>query len=157
LKTPTLLTVLRENRTLFVILSIGLLLVELEIFAVAVMKSGRKSWLQVYDRKGSLIHESSGQRLSDFNKYYFEKTFGPLSDYEVKLVTRDVPFPVSGLVRGGPGAAHRRRAAVRVHAPARTCPWSTARRCVMPTHRPGTHSDGDGAKWKPAGAAGSAD
>jgi len=68
-------------------------LVELEIFALAVMKSGRKSWLQVIDANGNVIHETDGKNLSDFNKYYFEKTFGPFEQYHVKLATKDFPFP----------------------------------------------------------------
>jgi hypothetical protein len=67
--------------------------VELEIFAIAVMKSGRKSLMQVIDNRGNIIHEADGDNLSQFNKYYFEKTFGPLEQYEVKLITKDKPFP----------------------------------------------------------------
>ena len=57
------------------------------------IKSGRKSWLQVIDTNGSVIHEADGKNLSDFNKYYFEKTFGPFEQYEVRLVTKEIPFP----------------------------------------------------------------
>lgn len=84
---------IQEHKTLFIILIVGLFLLELEIFALAAMKSGRKSWLQVIDANGNIIHETSGRNLSEFNKYYFEKTFGPLENYEVRLQTRDVPFP----------------------------------------------------------------
>jgi len=87
------MALLRENRMLFVIILVVLFLIELEIFAVAAMKSGRKSWLQVFDAKGNVIHETDGQNLSEFNKYYFEKTFGPFEQYQVKIVTRDRPFP----------------------------------------------------------------
>ena len=87
------MALLRENRMLFIIILVVLFLIELEIFAVAVMKSGRKSWLQVFDAKGNVIHEADGQNLSAFNKYYFEKTFGPFAQYQVKLVTKDRPFP----------------------------------------------------------------
>ena len=31
--------------------------------------------------------------MSDFNKYYFEKTFGPLVNYKIKTANEDVPFP----------------------------------------------------------------
>ncbi|OQX19726.1 MAG: hypothetical protein BWK80_36520 [Desulfobacteraceae bacterium IS3] len=71
----------------------ALFLIELEIFAVAAMKSGRDYKLQFFNDKGNLIHEADGKSLSDFNKYYFEKTFGPTEQYEVKLVTEDKPFP----------------------------------------------------------------
>lgn len=82
-----------ENKSVFIIIAVALFLIELEIFAVAAMKSGREYKLQVLDAKGNLIHETDGKSLSDFNKYYFEKTFGPFEQYEVKLVTKDVPFP----------------------------------------------------------------
>lgn len=84
---------MKEHKTFFIIVSVVLFLLEIEIFAVAAMKSGRKSWLQVLDAHGNVIHETDGQNLSDFNKYYFEKTFGPFEQYHVQLKTRDRPFP----------------------------------------------------------------
>lgn len=85
--------IVRENKTVFIIIAVALFLIELEIFAVAVMKSGRKSWLQVLDQEGNVIHETSGRSLSDFNKYYFEKTFGPFENYKVRLQREEEPFP----------------------------------------------------------------
>lgn len=84
---------LREHKALFILIAVGIFLVELEIFAFAAMKSGRKSRLQVMDHSGKVIYETSGTDLSSFNKYYFEKTFGPFDQYAVNLVTEDVPFP----------------------------------------------------------------
>lgn len=84
---------IHEHKALFVIIIVGLFLLELEIFALAAMKSGHKSWLQVIDANGNVIHETSGKNLSEFNKYYFEKTFGPFENYQVRLKTRDEPFP----------------------------------------------------------------
>ncbi|MGD9211400.1 MAG: hypothetical protein PVI90_11515, partial [Desulfobacteraceae bacterium] len=84
---------IQEHKTLLIIVMIGLFLLELEIFALAVMKSGRKSWLQVLDKNGNVIHETDGRQLSDFNKYYFEKTFGPFENYQVRLQTENIPFP----------------------------------------------------------------
>jgi hypothetical protein len=92
-KTTRISQLIQENRTLFIIIIVGLFLLELEIFALAAMKSGRKSWLQVIDDSGNVIHETSGKNLSEFNKYYFEKTFGPFENYQVRLQTRDNPFP----------------------------------------------------------------
>ncbi len=82
-----------EHKTLLIIVLVGLFLIELEIFALAVMKSGRKARLQILDAAGNVIHETDGQNLSQFDKYYFEKTFGPLENYKVRLQTRQVPFP----------------------------------------------------------------
>ena len=93
LKQKKIATLIRENKTLFIIIAVVLFLVELEIFALAAMKSGRKSWLQVIDANGNVIHETDGKNLSDFNKYYFEKTFGPFEQYHVKLETKQFPFP----------------------------------------------------------------
>lgn len=92
-KTKQISNLIQENKTLFIIIIVGLFLLELEIFALAAMKSGRKSWLQVIDANGNVIHETSGKNLSEFNKYYFEKTFGPFENYEVQLQTRENPFP----------------------------------------------------------------
>jgi len=92
-KTSRVSNLIQENKTLFIIIIVGLFLLELEIFALAAMKSGRKSWLQVIDANGNVIHETSGKNLSEFNKYYFEKTFGPFENYDVRLKTRDNPFP----------------------------------------------------------------
>ncbi len=86
-------SLLIENKTVFIVIAIALFLIELEIFAVAAMKSGTDSRLQILDKKGNVVHEADGKTLSDFNKYYFEKTFGPFEQYDVKLVTKDVPFP----------------------------------------------------------------
>ncbi len=86
-------SLLLENKTVFIVIAIALFLIELEIFAVAAMKSGENSRLQILDKKGNVVHETDGKTLSDFNKYYFEKTFGPFEQYDVRLVTKEVPFP----------------------------------------------------------------
>jgi len=92
-KTQNITSFMRENKTIFIIISVVLFLIELEIFALAAMKSGHKSRLQVMDDSGNIIHETDGKNLSEFNRYYFEKTFGPFKQYHVKLVTKDIPFP----------------------------------------------------------------
>ncbi len=76
-----------------IIIGISLFLTEVSILAVFARQDNRVHRLQVLDKKGNVVHETDGRTLSDFNKYYFEKTFGPLEQYDVKLVTEDVPFP----------------------------------------------------------------
>jgi hypothetical protein len=83
----------QENKTLFILLAVGLFLVELEIFAIASMGSGRKSMVQVLDQESSVIYEVKSAKLSSHEKTEFEKTFGPLSNYRVNVVTRQRPFP----------------------------------------------------------------
>lgn len=89
----TMASLFRENKTLFILIAVGIFLIELEIFAVAAINSGRKSWLEIKDQRGNIIHVSEGNNLSSFNKYYFEKTFGPLDQYQVNWVSKDEPFP----------------------------------------------------------------
>ncbi len=88
-----ILQLIRENKTVFVLIGVGLFLLELEIFAIAAMKSGREARLQVLNTRGDLIYEADGTQLTEFNKYYFEKTFGPLENHKTRLVTSVEPFP----------------------------------------------------------------
>ena len=84
---------IREKKTLLIIIAVVLFMLEMEIFAIAVIKSGPKSWLQVLNRNGNVIHETVGNSLSEFDRDYFESIFGPFEQYEVKLVTKERPFP----------------------------------------------------------------
>lgn len=83
----------QQHRTLVILVAVGLFLLEIEIFALAAMKSGRESRMQILGPKGNVIYETDGNELSRFNKYYFEKTFGPMEQYDVRMVTRNRPFP----------------------------------------------------------------
>ena len=83
----------QENKTLFIILAVGLFLVELEIFAMAAMKSGRQVMVEVQDAQNNVVYEARSSRLDAREKAEFENTFGPLSNYQVKLVTIQRPFP----------------------------------------------------------------
>lgn len=88
-----MLQIIREHKTLFVVIGVCLFLIELEIFALAAMKSGRKAVIQVLDPGGTVIYETDGSNLSQFEKYYFEQNFGPLDRYDLRFVRYDVPFP----------------------------------------------------------------
>ena len=96
-------THLQENKTLFIILAVGLFLVELEIFAMAAMKSGPDSRVQIRDHQDNLLFESSASKLDPSEKREFESMFGPLSDYQVKLVTVQRPFPFRAWFAGAVG------------------------------------------------------
>lgn len=88
-----MLQIIREHKTLFVVIGVCLFLIELEIFALAAMKSGRKAVIQVLDPSETVIYEADGSNLSQFDKYYFEQNFGPLDRYDLRFVTHEVPFP----------------------------------------------------------------
>lgn len=84
---------LNEHRTLFIAVMVGLFLLELEIFAVAVTQSGKKSVLEVRNSRDEIIYETDGSYLGAFDQESFEKTFGPIKNYEIRRVTREVLFP----------------------------------------------------------------
>ncbi|MFZ5570684.1 MAG: hypothetical protein ACOZF0_09785 [Thermodesulfobacteriota bacterium] len=84
---------IRRNSTVLIVVGVCLFLIEMEILAVAAMKSGRQSRLHILNNAGEVVYETDGNNLSSFDKYYFEKTFGPLDQYQVKLISREIPFP----------------------------------------------------------------
>ena len=88
-----IVSTIKEHRTLFIIIMVGLFLIELEIFAVAAMKSGRKSMLQISDPKGNVVLLTEGGTLSQGDKAAFERTFGSLEQYRVHIFSEQKPFP----------------------------------------------------------------
>jgi hypothetical protein len=85
---------IQEHRNLFLMLIIGLVLLEIEIFAMAVVKSGREAHLQISDDQGRVIYSVKGNHLNANQKADFERTFGLLGDHRVEVITRERPFPL---------------------------------------------------------------
>lgn len=88
-----LATLIAENKKVAICIGVALVLVELQIFAVAALKSGEAYKLKLIDNTGTVIYEADGKNLSDFNTYYFERIHGPLGSYRKQLEKREVPFP----------------------------------------------------------------
>ena len=84
---------IKEHKILLNIIIAGFFFLEIGMFAFAAMKSGRQSYMQVLDMTGDVIYEVKGATMTNFNKYYFENTFGPFENYQVRLDTRESPFP----------------------------------------------------------------
>ena len=84
---------IQEHKTLFTMVALGIFLLELEIFAMAALRSGPQTRLQILDAKGNVLYAVKGNHLDDQAREQFEKTFGPLAGYQVNLVTHDRPFP----------------------------------------------------------------
>jgi hypothetical protein len=87
------LSIIRGHRTVFVAITVVLLLIELGIFAVAALQSGEHYKLQFWDQNGDLVYETDGKNLNDFNVYQFRMTHGPVQNYKRKLVKTEIPFP----------------------------------------------------------------
>lgn len=88
-----LAALIKENKAVVIFLAVALLVLELQIFAVAALKSGEQYKLKMIDSNGNVIYETDGKNLSDFNKHYFEKVHGSLNDYQKKLEKQEIPFP----------------------------------------------------------------
>lgn len=86
-------SILAEHRLVVIVIALGLFLLEMEVLAVFSAKSGKKASLQVLNGQGQVVYETDGNHLSSFDKYYFEKTFGPFEQFETRLLTTEVPFP----------------------------------------------------------------
>ncbi|TWI71098.1 hypothetical protein LZ24_02059 [Desulfobotulus alkaliphilus] len=83
------------SRKFILLLLVFLALAEMIALAVAWNMSGKKSWLQVQNSEGAIIYETRGDTLTRFDRYYFEQNFGPLENYHTRLVTREIPFPMT--------------------------------------------------------------
>jgi hypothetical protein len=90
---PNPLSVIKGNRTVFIAVGVLLLLLELAIFAIAAVKSGEHYRLQFIDAGGNMVYETDGRNLNDFSKYHFEKTHGPLRNFQRRLAKEDIAFP----------------------------------------------------------------
>ncbi len=93
----------QEHKILFTVLIIGLLFFELQIFALAAMKSGRQARIQVVDQQNQVVYETAYANFDHYEKIQFEKTFGPLTDYKVRQVTVQRPFPFRAWFAGAIG------------------------------------------------------
>lgn len=93
MKNKTWSELIKNYKSFLVIIIIGFFLIEVEIFAFAVMKSGRQSFMQVLNDSNDVIYEVKGATMTNFNKYYFENTFGPFEEYHVRIETKETAFP----------------------------------------------------------------
>jgi hypothetical protein len=93
----------QEHKILFTVLIIGLLFFELQIFALAAMKSGRQARIQVMDQQNQVVYETAYANFDKYEKIQFEKTFGPLTDFKVRQVTVQRPFPFRAWFAGAIG------------------------------------------------------
>jgi hypothetical protein len=78
------------------ILKIGIamfLSMELIIYLVANAQSGTQSWVEVFNSKGEMVYETQGNVLTTYEKLVFQNTYGPLSNFNVRVKTRTTPFP----------------------------------------------------------------
>lgn len=93
----------QEHKIVFTVLIIGLLFFELQIFVLAAMKSGRQARIQVMDQQDQVVYETVYADFDANEKIRFEETFGPLTDFKVRQVTVQRPFPFRAWFAGAIG------------------------------------------------------
>lgn len=69
---------------------------EIQIFISAFMKSGDHSRIQIVNDRDEVIYECDENKLYQFDRYYFEKNFGPLDNYKKRRLSIENPFPFRG-------------------------------------------------------------
>lgn len=82
-----------SHKTILKIGIVMLLSMELIIYLVANSHSGSESWVEIFNSKGDKVYETRGNVLTTYEKLVFINTYGPLSDYRVRVETRSTPFP----------------------------------------------------------------
>lgn len=78
------------------ILKVGIVMfmfMELIIYLAANAHSGTQAWVEIFNAKGNKVYETKGNVLTTYEKLVFQNTYGPLSQYQVKVATRNTPFP----------------------------------------------------------------
>lgn len=82
-----------HQKTILIAAVVFLLLLELVICIAAVNHTGSKSIITIADTQGKVLYEAEGQVLSGYDKQAFEKTFGPIDQYQVSVRMDSKPFP----------------------------------------------------------------
>ena len=60
--------------------------------------SGEWSMIEVKDKLGNVVHQARGASVADLDRWYFEKSHGNLSNYDIGVTTINKPFPVRAWV-----------------------------------------------------------
>ncbi|CCK81479.1 MULTISPECIES: hypothetical protein [Desulfobacula] len=84
---------LQQHTVLLVAVVVAFFVLEFGIFVSASMRSGNQSYMQVLNDSNDVVYQVNGSTMTKFDKYYFQNIFGPLENYRVRLVTKDIPFP----------------------------------------------------------------
>ncbi|MEM5787718.1 MAG: hypothetical protein AAGU11_10390 [Syntrophobacteraceae bacterium] len=71
-----------------------LLVLEIVIYLAVLGQSGLKSRIVITDSNGVKIYESAGAALTAYEKMVFESSHGPLRDFNTRVESELVPFPM---------------------------------------------------------------
>lgn len=86
----------KNNKELLFLIAFFLFVLEFVIFINAFMQTGDHSKIQVLNNRDEVVYESDEKKLYQFDRYYFEKNFGPLENYRKRRLNIDNPFPFRG-------------------------------------------------------------
>ncbi len=83
----------RLQKIVLVVSVLLFLLLELLIYMASASHAGHKSHIIISDMQGNSVYQTTGNTLTSYEKLIFEKNFGPLTDYQLEIVTETRPFP----------------------------------------------------------------
>jgi len=84
----------RQNKKLLLLtVGISIIIIEIFIFAMFFSISNNQPIIQIIDKNNNIINKSEARTFSVFKMYLFEKKYGSLDNFRVKIERNDIAFP----------------------------------------------------------------
>jgi len=93
----------RYQKIILTVSVLAFLVLEMMIYLAAASQAGQKSRVVVTDRNGAVKYETPGTALDGYERMRFEKTFGPLENFQLQIQTESQPFPFRAWVSAAVG------------------------------------------------------
>ncbi len=94
---------LRQEKKTIALLVISFLVVELVIYLAAASMSGMEYRVLVETPDGRVLYETPGKSLTKYEEISLENQFGSLSNYKIRVVSKERPFPFRGWLAASVG------------------------------------------------------
>jgi len=85
--------VYQNKKQLLIFVGMSIIFIEILLFAIAFSTSNNQPIIQIVDKNNALVSESEARTFSVFKVYLFEKKYGSLDNYRVKIEKKDITFP----------------------------------------------------------------
>jgi len=83
----------QNKKQLFIFVVMSIIIIEILIFAGAFSMSNHQPLIRIMDKNDHIVNESEARTFSVFKMYLFEKKYGALDNYRVKIIKKDAAFP----------------------------------------------------------------
>lgn len=91
------------QKNVLAIIVAALVVGELAIFLAAASQSGTEYRVVIEDSEGRTLYETPGKMLTYYEEMSFKNTFGPIENYQVRIITRHRPFPFTAWLAASVG------------------------------------------------------